>query len=116
MRLFFNNAIICQFALITKKILLIENFNKVTKNRILPIKIAFLFDRILEMINANRSNCSSYSEIKRSANQRPAHIDAEPSEPDLCKWVWGTEHRDHGWRDQVLSCNIFYSSTTTSVR
>jgi hypothetical protein len=116
MRLFFNNAILCQFALITKKNLLIENFNKVTKNRILPVKIAFLFDRILEMINANRSNCNSSSEIKRSANHRPAYINAEPPKPDLCKWVWGTEHRGHGWKDQVLSCDIFNSSTTSGER
>ncbi len=40
MQLFFNNAIIWHFALITKKNLLIGKFNKVAKNRILPAKIA----------------------------------------------------------------------------
>ena len=73
-------------------------------------------DLVKEMIDANRTDLSSCSEVSRSINSRPAHVDGEPPEPDLRKWVWGTEHRDQGWKDQVLSCNIFYHSTTNGER
>ena len=64
------------------------------------------------MTNGNRSDTCAYRKVRRLANTRPAHVDGEPPEPDLCKWVWGTEHRDQGWKDQVLSGNLFNSNTT----
>ena len=51
------------------------------------------------MNNADRSDTCSYLKVRRLANTRPAHVDGEPPEPHLCKWVWGTEHRDQGWKD-----------------
>ena len=62
------------------------------------------------MMDANNS-CSAYGKVKRFANNRPAHIDAHTPTPDQCKWLWRVGNCDHGWKDQVLSSDLFYSCT-----
>jgi hypothetical protein len=62
------------------------------------------------MNNADRSDTCSYRKISRLTNSRPAHFDGDSSTPDLCKRVWRVGNCYQGWKAQVLSGNLFYSS------
>ena len=65
----------------------------------------------LHATNAIRSNPCSRGKVSRCADTGPAHVNVEFVTPDLCERVWRIGHRDHGWKDQVLSGDLLYPST-----
>ena len=65
----------------------------------------------LHATNAIRNNPSSQGKVSRLDDSRPAHIDALTHSPDQCKRLWRVGNCDHGWKDQVLSGDLLYSST-----